>query len=105
MQRQEIITENDKDFLVVALPCLPEYFDGGRVSRSGKSFSFREWNFERTDLSGYKHFKLNPALLSGRIINSHGNFHKKEVVNYEFKSLSNVIMPTIKIWISKKLDK
>lgn len=101
MQMQEIITENGKDYLVLALPTLQELFEYGFVSKSGKSFVFREWNYTKTVMLGYQFVKLNPALIKGRIINSHNHFHKRNITTHYF---GNFGLPAIKIYLSKKLN-
>lgn len=99
MQVQEIITESDNDYLVIALPTLIELFEYGCVSRSGKSFSFRTWNHSKTVLNTYRHVKFNPDLIKDRIVNSKKMFHKSDIIIHDF---NNIGLPAAKISLSKK---
>lgn len=104
MRRQEIIIEKGKDFLVVALPTITELFDHGFISRSGKSFVYREWSVDKKTLKGYNSFRFRADLIKGRILNDRSrHFHKSHVVSYEFTNFKGVLLPCIKISISKKL--
>jgi hypothetical protein len=98
MRAQKIITENGKDYLIIALPVLPESFTYGFVSDSGKSFVFRNWNLDKTIMVSYRSLKLKPELISGRIINSNNHFHKQDIISFEF---NGILLPCVKIYVSK----
>src|SRR6185503_17229280 len=98
MQVQEIINEDGKDYLVIAVPALPELFAYGFVSNSGKSFVFRKYNQDKSIMFDYQHIKFNQSLLNGRVINSHNHFHKSNFVTHYYNGIG---LPSVKIWVSK----
>ena len=104
MQRQEIIEEGNKCYLVIAIPTTPELLHVGFVSKSQKSFVFRTKDmFDKDKISQYKHVRLDPDLIKNRLINSVNFFRQKDVITHEFKSLKDIGCPSIKISVSKDL--
>jgi hypothetical protein len=101
MQSQEIINEDGKDYLVIAVPSIPELFSYGFVSNSGKSFVFRKYSADKSILQTYQHVKFKPDLIKGRVINSHNHFHKLSFVTHYFNGIG---LPCVKISVSKKLN-
>lgn len=100
MQKQEIINEDGKDYLVISVPSIPELFAYGFVSTSGRSFVFRKYSPDKSIMYGYQHVKFKPELIEDRVINSHNHFHKLSFVTHYFNGVG---VPCIKISVSKKL--
>lgn len=100
MQRQEIIKENNKTYLMVALPTLKELFSYGLVSKTGKNFVYRKWNHDKTEMSTYINIKFDKQLIKNKFfVNQNKHCHTSDIVDYEFQSLKGCILPALKLQI------
>lgn len=99
MQAQKIITEGDKDYLVIAIPGDRELLGYAHISRTGNSIVARHWARDKSTMYAGRSFKIDRNLITGRRLNqTNKHFHKADMEVHEFNGIG---LPCLKISVSK----